>query len=142
MDKQTSTSIEDFFGSSIIAYTREQALSDGVLIDVSKMGAEAGLRPPVAVTSAVFKQYIEWTDEDSKKQSYQDQSSRLWDALLMARFKITSAVKQNSNESLFELDCIPRDGKSTRAKLTVLKVHIGPGDQGEAVLTIMLPNED
>ncbi len=37
---------------------------------------------------------------------------------------------------------VPRDGESTEAKLTRLKLVCGPGDAGEPVITIMLPHED
>ncbi|MFC1602203.1 DUF6573 family protein [Pseudomonadota bacterium] len=37
---------------------------------------------------------------------------------------------------------MPRDGKAMKAKLVTLKLVIGPGDQGEPVNTIMLPDED
>jgi Family of unknown function (DUF6573) len=35
-------------------YTRAQAIEDGVLIDVSATAREAGIRYPVALTSAVW----------------------------------------------------------------------------------------
>ena len=42
----------------IARYTRAQAIEDGVLIDVSKMAKEAGFVIPVAVTDAVWNEYI------------------------------------------------------------------------------------
>ena len=42
----------------------------------------------------------------------------------------------------FELYRVPRDGKSTEATITTLKLIVGPGDQGEPVITILLPDED
>ena len=42
---------------------------------------------------------------------------------------------------LFELYRVPRDGRSTDAELTKLKLVLSPGDDGEPVMTI-LPNED
>ncbi len=43
------------------------------------------------------------------------------------------------NYSLYR---ILRDGHSIQAKLTSLKLIIGPGDDGEPVITILLRNED
>jgi hypothetical protein len=44
-----------FDGMEIISsYSRAQALEDGVLIDISVLAREAGLKFPVAVTMAVF----------------------------------------------------------------------------------------
>jgi hypothetical protein len=42
----------------------------------------------------------------------------------------------------FHLYRVPRDGKSTEAAITTLKLIVGPGDQGEPVITILLPDED
>ena len=42
--------IEDVFGPVIYTYTRAQAIEDGVLVDVSTLAAEAGIRYPTAVT--------------------------------------------------------------------------------------------
>ncbi len=35
-----------------------------------------------------------------------------------------------------------KDGHSTEAREGSLKLMVGPGDAGEPVVTIMLPNED
>ena len=55
------------------------------------------------------------------------------------------AARANANagsELLFELYRVPRDGRATEAELTMLKLVVGPGDAGEPVMTILLPNED
>jgi hypothetical protein len=46
------------------------------------------------------------------------------------------------SELLFEFYRVPRDGRATAAELTTLKLVVGPGDEGEPVMTILLPNED
>ena len=38
----------------IYPYTRAQALEDGVLVDVSEIAKEAGIKFPVALTAAVY----------------------------------------------------------------------------------------
>lgn len=140
MDQQNS--MTDLFGPVNYSYTREMAINDGVLIDISEIATEAGFKIPTAVSEAVWNRYIEWDSDDSKRQSYQDQSGRLWDIVWMARCGIISANKGNDRETLFELYCIPRDGESKSAERTTLKIHIGPGDDENPVVTIMLPNED
>lgn len=40
------------FGEPISVYTRERALADGMLIDVSATAGEAGFQIPVVLTSA------------------------------------------------------------------------------------------
>ena len=42
----------------IYTYTRAQALEDGVLVDVSEMAKEAGVRFPVALTATVYGKYV------------------------------------------------------------------------------------
>ena len=130
----------DLFGEMIYSYTRAQAIEDGELVDVSDMAKQSGFKIPVAVTRAVWDQYIEWTDEDDDKQTLQDQSGRLWDVLWM----LYVACKRNKGESYinYELHVIPRDETSKSPNLVTLKSIICGGDKGEPVITIMLPNED
>ena len=64
----------------IYAYTRAQALSDGVLVDVTETAKEAGIRYPTAVTCAVWQQYVRVPEEVP----WQDERGRLWDVLWSA----------------------------------------------------------
>lgn len=137
---QTELDMHDFFGPVVSTYAREMAIEDGFLIDVTETAKEASIVLPTAVTKAVWDDYIEWTQDD-QDQTYQDQSGRLWDVVWMARCAIVAARKGGEAETIYELYCIPRDGKSHRAKLTALKVHVGPGDDRTPVLTIMKLNE-
>ena len=132
---------DPIFGPVIHSYTRAQAIEDGVLVDVSGTAREAGFRFPVALTTAVWEDCVAWTEEDSRRQTYQDTSGRLWDVLWMASCAVRAA-KENAQELRFELYRVPRDAKSTEAVLTRLKLMAGPGDDGEPVLTILLPHED
>jgi len=140
-NSSSNRSTESFFGEVISTYTRAQAIEDGVLIDTGSMAQEAGFKWPVAVTSAAWADCIAWTEDDSDKQAYQDQSGRLWDVLFMA----SHAIRQGSgsgNRMLFKLYRVRRDGYSKEAIPATLKLIVGPGDQGEPVITILLPDED
>jgi len=140
-NSSSNRSTESFFGEVISTYTRAQAIEDGVLIDTGSMAQEAGFKWPVAVTSAAWADCIAWTEDDSDKQVYQDQSGRLWDVLFMA----SHAIRQDSGSGdrlLFKLYRVRRDGYSKEAILATLKLIVGPGDQGEPVITILLPHED
>lgn len=123
----------------ISVYTRAQAIDDGVLVDVTEMAREAGFRCPVALSQAVHAECVAWDQEDDHTQVYQDQAGRLWDVLWMASM---AARAGGSGRKPFELYCVPRDGKSREPALTTLHLHAGPGDAGELVITILLPNED
>lgn len=133
---------DNMFGDVIYAYTRAQAIEDGGLVDVAEMGREAGFRFPVAMTAAVWMDCVEWSDEDSKRQTHQDESGRLWDVLWMGMCAARSAASRNKSQILFSLYRVPRGGRGVCPRLTQLKLVIGPGDDGEPVITIMLPNED
>ena len=134
-------STESFFGEVISTYTRAQAIEDGVLIDAGSMAQEAGFKWAVAVTSAAWADCVAWSEDDSDKQVHQDRSGRLWDVLFMASHAIR-ARSGSGDRLLFQLYRVPRDGRSTKAELTTLKLIVGPGDQGEPVITILLPHED
>ena len=134
-------SAESFFGNVISTYTRAQAIEDGVLIDVGSMAKEAGFKWPVALTADAWADCVAWTEDDSQQQVYQDQSGRLWDLVFMASHAIRSS-KDSGDRLLFQLYRVPRDGHSTDAVLVTLKLIVGPGDSGEPVISILLPDED
>ncbi len=131
----------NLFGEVIYSYTRKQAIDDGVLIDTTEMAKEAGFKWPVALTAAAWADCVAWSDADNELQAHQDQSGRLWDVLFMASYAIRTA--NNSDQQLpFDLYRIARDGRATESQRLTLKIILGPGDNGEPVITIMLPEED
>ena len=134
-------SAESFFGDIISTYTRAQAIEDGVLINISPIAEEAGFEWPVAMTAGAWADCVAWSDRDNQAQAYQDQSGRLWDVIFMA-FQAISLSRETGDRLLFRLYRVPRDGRSTDAELTTLKLIVGPGDSGEPVITIMLVDED
>lgn len=132
-------SLETFFGNVIYAYSRADAMADGALVDVSETAGEAGFRIPVAMTAAAWADCVEWDSADSRRQTHQDESGRLWDALWMAAI---AARKARGERVPFQLYRVPRGGRAIRPQRTTLHLHIGPGDGGEPVITILMPNED
>jgi len=117
----------------ISSYSRAQAIQDGVLIDTSTLAREAGFRIPVAITQAAWAECIAVSCEDIG----QDETGRLWDVLNVLWYELRRA----SWESVLFFDVLVSKG-GQRPRPVSLKVHYGPGDQGEAVLTVMLPDED
>ncbi|MHB1236075.1 MAG: DUF6573 family protein [Gallionella sp.] len=135
MQTETLTGI---FGPPIHAYSRVQAIEDGILVDVSTTAREAGFRYSVAMTRTAWADCVEWSDADSQRQCYQDEAGRLWDVLWMSSL----AAQRGGEQVAFEFYRIPRGGRRTQARLTTLHMTIGPGDTGGPVITIMLPGED
>src|SRR5262245_21319298 len=58
-------------------YTRAEAIRDGVLIDVSAVAREAGIRYPVALTAAAWERCVAVPPGVVG----QDEAGRLWDVL-------------------------------------------------------------
>jgi len=127
------------FGDVVFAYTRAQALADGVLIDAGALAREAGFKWPVALTAAAWEDCVAWSRSDTALQVPQDQTGRLWDVLVLA----AHAARTGSGSALyFDLCRVPRDGHARRPTVTTLKLFVGPGDAGEPVVTILQPEED
>jgi hypothetical protein len=125
------------FGDVIFSYTRKQAIDDGVLVDVTKTAIEAGFKLHTVVTEAIWNQYIEPpADTASQGQSIE---GRLWDVLYLAAIKVRYSGS-NGNQLFYDVGFI-MDDLGTH-EIVKFKFHIGTGDEGEPVITIMLPNED
>ena len=122
----------------IYAYTRAQALEDGVLVDVSETAREAGIKFPVALTRAVWVNYVEVPEGVVA----QDEGSRLWDILWMLRCQIRRSQGDTLHFQLYVRNYNLSTDGLTRRDLVALKAICGPGDSGEPVVTVMLPDED
>lgn len=114
-------------------YTRSQAIEDGNLFDVSQLAREYGFRFPVAMTRAAFHACVAVREDDIG----QDETGRTWDVLTCLRV----ASKQASQQRvvLFRV-LVSKGGQPPQAVL--LKACCGPGDDGKAVVTIMLSVEN
>ena len=78
---------ESPFGEVIYAYTRKQAIADGVQVEVTKTAQEAGIRFPVFITRTAFDAYVTVPPDATG----QDEAGRLWDVVWMLRFAIRKA---------------------------------------------------
>lgn len=128
----------------IFTYTRADAIADGVLIDVTETAREAGFRPAVAISHAAYEQFCAWNDEDDARKptgTGQSTEGRLWDVLWMARCGASNA-EPGAMSFEYQFLCVPREGEEIEPREETLKCVIGPGDNHEPVITIMLPHED
>ena len=117
-------------------YSRRDALDDGVLIDVTDTAKEAGFRIPVAVTSAVWAEYIAVPIGVEG----QDERGRLWDVLFMLILAIRSG-RESGAEVRFQLH-VRNDNRAGEPPLIELKSVCGPDDDGTPCVTILMPTED
>jgi len=124
----------------IFAYTRADALSDGVLVEISdQMVGEAGIKVKVAVTRAVWDDYLSPSYLDEL--SGQSVEGRTWDLLWM----FGCAARRSRHASTIQFRVLFVTMKESGSIVTedvLLKAVCGPGDEVEPVITIMLPWED
>ncbi len=132
----TNGKLHDDDGPIIHAYTRAQAIEDGVLVDDTDTAREAGFTLPVALTARVWAEIV--TPPEAARSYGQSESGRLWDVLHMTRFAI---ARSQAGVSELAVQLIVADGSRHNHTVT-LKAHCGPGDEGEPVITIMWPEED
>lgn len=130
--------IEKTFGQVIQSYTRSQAIEDGVLVEVSEIAREAGIRLPTALTSGVWQKYV----EVPAGVVGQDEVGRLWDILHMFRMSTYLFQYRYAEDNILFRLHVRNDNRSSIPPLVTLKAICGPGDKGEPVLTILLPDED
>jgi hypothetical protein len=152
MREDCEMSMEEVFGEVIATYSRAKAIADGLLVSLNdpsftfrpglNICAEAGIKYPVAMTSAAFAKTV--SELDTPLPPCQDISGRLWDVLTMFRL----AAKHGGSEIRFRvivINWVCVGGKQidrTKRETVILKAVCGPGDSGEPVITILLPDED
>ena len=131
-----NTNNESPFGEVIYAYTRKQALADGVQVEVSKTAQEAGIKFPMFLTRTVFDAYVAVPPDVSA----QDEAGRLWDIVWMTRFAI---LRCKPGVSRIPVALYVRNDNRA-AKLVKLIATCGPLDidDPQPAITVMMPDED
>ena len=120
----------------IYSYTRAQAIEDGVLIDITADAQAHGFKVHTVVTDNLYHQYVEVpTGLDGS--FGQSSAGRLHDLLTLALFAARSS--KGTDRVYFKVDFLMEPGRLEEANIIA---HIGPGDHGEPVLTLMLPEDD
>ena len=114
----------------IFAYTRQDAIDDGVFVDVSEMAKEAGIKFPVAVTSNLYNTYI---NPEPMPQG-QDEKGRLWDLLWM----FTRAARSGKS-SFISFQCLFSEEEHP-VKIWAVCEATSPTDPSPAI-NIFLPSE-
>ena len=119
------------FGEVVYAYTRSQAVADGVQVEVTKTAKEAGISIPVFLTRTVFDAYVAVPPNVSG----QDEAGRLWDIVWMLRFAISRARGHTDRVPV----ALYVRNDNQRAKLVKLIATCGPLDMDDASPAITLP---
>ena len=118
----------------ISAYSRADALADGLLVDVTETAREAGFLYPVALTRAAWELCV--AVSPPAKRAGNDERGRLWDVISMLRWAIGRS--RGGPDIAFEVLCVTT---SVRPSRVALRAVVGPGDDAEPVVTVMRPEE-
>ena len=119
----------------VYSYSRAQAIADGVLIDVTAQARETGFKLHTAVSDNLFNGYI--VPPQGLEGEGQSVEGRLHDVLWM----VLVAARKQSEGAYVETDVLFLMAPGRQEKVKVVAV-VGPGDEGEPVLTVMLPGDD
>lgn len=132
---------EELFGDMISLYSRADALRDGVLIQADPvLCQQAGIRFPVAVTDHLWA-YIE--PDNMHMMPGQSKTGRLWDLLWMftlAAKRTTGSRDRMKFKVIFMI--LAADHVRPHSETVTIIAVCGPGDEGEPVITLMLPEDD
>ena len=130
MNSNDEAMASEIFGDLVYAYSRADAIRDGVLIDVSERAKRAGIRYPTACTTAV------WALIDCLPDSETDTLAGIVaDARLAAVLRgMLAAIRRGGARGT--------DRVEFGALGCLLWAQCGPGDTGEPVITIMREGED
>ena len=120
-------------------YSRAEAIADGVLHDVTDVAQQHGFKIPVAITDTIWHRWIEASPE--QKEYGQSTEARLRDVLTVLLFTIHAMRKKKQSRITFAVRFL-MDAANEKYDDAILTADIGPGDEGEPVLTILIPEYD
>jgi len=128
--------MDEPFGPIIYSYTRTQAIADGTLADITDIAKDAGFRYPTAVSTHLYHEVL----NPSESLAAQGQSllGRIWDMLTILRLSIKS---QPDTSWLTFSPLFVMTPDTSPAPITIIST-VGPGDHGEPVITLYLPEDD
>ncbi|MCI0623789.1 MAG: hypothetical protein L0387_19385 [Acidobacteria bacterium] len=124
------------FGDVIYSYTRKQALSDGMQVDVSETAKEAGINDPTFLTRRVFDSFVTVPDGVTG----QDEKGRLWDILWMLLFAI-KRCGHGCDRVPVEL-YVRNDEHAPRLVKLLAVCGALDIDDPQPAITVMMPDED
>lgn len=136
--------MEAFWGKPISVYTRAMALADGVLVDLTEKAKLYGFKIPFACTEAVWMT-LAWSEAIEERKldaTGQCTEGRVHDLLVLARMAANGAAQAGTSVAEFDTLLVPVEGTGIYAKPERFRLVVSGGDDGEPVLTLMLPGED
>jgi hypothetical protein len=119
----------------IFSYSRREAIEDGVLVDVTDQAKARGFKVSVCLSSAAYGVAVD-RKEQGEGDGFRTLDDRLADVLEAAL--MAARQQQEGDRASFKVYRMRDAGRET----IDLYAHIGPGDEGEPVVTIMIVGED
>lgn len=128
--------IEALFGPVIYAYTRRQALEDGLQVAVGSLAREAGFKYPVFLTRRVWDECVK---VPPGMEGWQDETGRLWDVLHMTK---VAAIRAQGDTIRIQL-YVQKDARRRKPQPVELRAVCCATDIDNAApcICIMLPEE-
>ena len=114
--------------------TRAELIDDGVLTDITALAKEAGFKFPVAISAGIVTLI-----NDAISKGWKDWDGIVWDILNVLNYKIKFGPKDNSR---IDFKVAIWSKYTNNDQDVEMYSQVGPGDDMEPVITIMLPNED
>jgi hypothetical protein len=114
-------------------HSRETALKEEFIFDISKLATEAGIIYPTAITDTLMELV-------NNKPKHEDKEGRIWDILTMLKYAIKKA-KPNTSTLKFSLILNEILTHKKNPQGIELKAIVHGGDNQEPVITIMIFNE-
>lgn len=110
--------------------TRREAIEEGELIEITRMGKDVGIAYPLAVSARAAECLVPFPNIPQETVT-----ENLWDTLHAFREKAEATVETvfAFSVSLYQNGLVPT---------VTLKAAVSPGDDGEPVITIMTPEEN
>jgi len=127
---------ESPFGPVIYAYTRSQAVADGVQVEVTKIAQEAGIKYPMFLTRAVWDAYVAVPEGVTG----QDEAGRLWDVVWMTRFGIIRA--RAGVDRIPVAMYVRNDNRAARLVKLIATCSALDIEDPQPAITLMMPDED
>jgi len=126
---------DSLFGDALVfSYSRKQAIEDGVLVDLTIADfaevTRSHFKAHVACTALVFAQLLEVVEAGKG-----DWKGILHDIYSVSKSPYAKTQRVGNGE---EIHFTVQFGERSYS----LKIHAGPGDQNELVLTLMASHED
>ncbi len=109
---------------------RQDAIDDGDLVEITRMGRDIGITIPLAVSARAAQSMVPFPNIPQETVT-----ENLWDTLHAFRTKAHATTEEEFEfqVSLYQNGIVPT---------LTFKAAVSPGDDGEPVITIMLPDEN